>query len=49
MPNSYGHAVSFYDKSTSDGQLNIDRNLVQYSNPSNSTPEVGDLIVLDAT
>ena len=49
MPNTYGHAVSFFDKNVSDGALNKDRNLVQFSNPSYTEPKVGDLIVLDAT
>ena len=49
MPDSYGHALSFYDPNLSDGQLNIQRALNQYSNPSMTKPEVGDLIVMDAT
>lgn len=49
MPNSYGHAVSFYDKSLKDGTLNPDRDLIQFSNPSKSKPQVGDLIVMDAS
>jgi len=49
MPNSYGHAVSFFDKSLSDGEINKDRDLIQFENPSAAIPKIGDLIVLDAT
>lgn len=49
MPNSYGHAVSFFDKSLSDGEINKDRDLIQCENPSAFIPQIGDLIVLDAT
>lgn len=49
MPNPSGNAVDFYNKSLSDGNWNADRGLIQYSNPSLSKPEVGDLIVLEAT
>lgn len=49
MPNSYGNAVDFYNKSLSDGDWNTDRGLIQYSNPSASKPQVGDLVILDAT
>lgn len=46
MPDSYGHAISFFDKSITDGQLNTKRNLIQYTNPSTSKPEEGDLLVM---
>ncbi len=49
MPNSYGHAISFFDPLVEDGQMNKQRNLRQYSNPSISKPRVGDLIVLNTT
>lgn len=49
MPDSYGHALSFYAPNLSDGQLNTQRALIQYSNPSKTKPQVGDLIVMDAT
>jgi len=49
MPDSYGHAISFYDVGLKDGALNKRRNLLQFSNPSSSKPKVGDLIVMDAT
>jgi len=49
MPNSYGHAKDFYDVKLKDGQLNKQRNLVQYSNPSKLKPKVNDLIIFDGT
>lgn len=49
MPDSYGHAKDFFDKSLADGSKNRRRNLTQYKNPSNSKPQVGDLIVFDRT
>ncbi len=49
MPDSYGHAVSFFDPKVKDGQLNKRRNLLQFTNPSVSEPQVGDLIVFDGT
>ena len=45
MPYSYGHACSFYKKGLKDGQLNVQRNLIQYSNPGKMKPMVDDLIV----
>jgi surface antigen len=49
MPNSYGHAKEFFDYSLSDGSYNKARGLMQYSNPSNSRPNTGDLIVFGPT
>lgn len=49
MPDSYGHAKSFFNKNYKDGTLNKERNLIQYTNPSLLKPEVDDLIVLDGT
>jgi surface antigen len=49
MPDSYGHAKSFFDRKTADGKLNKRRNLIQYTNPSGSKPKSGDLIVFDGT
>lgn len=46
MPDSYGHAISFYDNNVLDGKLNKKRNLIQYSNPSITKPKQGDLIVM---
>jgi surface antigen len=47
MPNSYGHAKDFVQRNLADGAKNKDRNLTQYSNPSKSKPQVGDLVVFD--
>ncbi|MDP2386947.1 MAG: CHAP domain-containing protein [Bacteroidota bacterium] len=47
MPDSYGNAKDFFNASVKDGQLNKQRELLQYKNPSLSKPEIGDLIVLD--
>ena len=49
MPNAYGNAIDFFNKTLKDGELNSDRDLIQYTNPSKSKPEVGDLIIMDAT
>ena len=49
MPDSYGHAKSFFDTNVSDGQLNTQRNLTQYTNPSISKPKESDLIIMDGT
>lgn len=48
MPDSYGDAVSFFDKYLRDDSMNKKRELVQYKNPSKK-PQVGDLIVMDKT
>ena len=47
MPNSYGHAKDFFDKKIRDGQFNRDRNLIQYSNPSKTKPQIYDIIIFD--
>lgn len=49
MPDSYGHALSFYNPNIKDGYLNSQRALMQFSNPSATKPQVGDLLVMDAT
>ena len=49
MPDSYGHAKDFFDENIPDGKMSPKRNLIQYSNPSISKPEVSDLIVFGAT
>lgn len=48
MPNSYGHAKDLFDTTLTDGALNTDRGLVQFTNPSATKPLEGDLVVLDA-
>lgn len=47
MPNMWGHAVNFYNKSLSDGMYNSDRGLKQFSNPSLQKPRPDDLLVYD--
>lgn len=49
MPNSYGNAKDFFDKTLMDGQINGKRNLTQYTNPSQSKPQADDLLVYDGT
>lgn len=49
MPDSYGNALDFYDKSLEDSTYNPKRDLVQYANSSCSRPLYGDLIIFDAT
>ena len=48
MPNSFGHASDFFDKSLNDGDWNIDRALLQYSNGGHFKPAVGDIIIFDS-
>lgn len=47
MPDSYGHAKDFFDKTLSDGQKNPKRNLTQYTNPSQTKPKANDLLIFD--
>jgi hypothetical protein len=49
MPDSYGHAKSFFNESLADGELNPSRNLTQYSNPSKYKPEQEDLIIFEGS
>ena len=49
MPDSYGHAKSFFNPSVKDGEKNTQRNLLQFTNPSASKPKVGDLVVYSGT
>ncbi len=49
MPNSYGHAKDFFNKDLSDGKLNKERALIQFSNPSNKKPKIEDLLVFKET
>lgn len=49
MPDSYGHAVSFFNPNLKDGGQNEQRNLKQFTNPSQTKPQIGDLIVFDKT
>lgn len=45
MPDSYGHAKDFFNANLADGQRNSQRNLIQYTNPSQTKPKVNDLLV----
>lgn len=49
MPDTYGHAKSFFNDNVKDGQLNKERALKQFVNPSKSRPKVGDLVVMSGT
>ena len=49
MPDAYGHAKDFFDAEVKDGELNLKRNLIQFTNPSHSKPEVGDLMVFSGS
>ncbi|UYZ85061.1 CHAP domain-containing protein [Entomomonas sp. E2T0] len=48
MPDSYGHAKSFFNSSVASGTLNSQRNLKQFSNGS-VKPQVEDILVFDGT
>lgn len=47
MPNSYGNAKDFFNEKLNDGQLNLDRKLLQFTNGSHSKPAVDDIIIFD--
>lgn len=49
MPDSYGHAKDFFDKSLTDGQKNKTRGLVQYTNQSKTKPQADDLLIFDGS
>src|SRR5690554_5096937 len=49
MPDSYGHAKDFFNFNLSDGELNKQRNLIQYRNGGKSPPEIGDIFVYKAS
>jgi surface antigen len=49
MPDSYGNAKDFFDRSLRDGELSKKRGLIQYTNPSKEKPCVGDLVVFDGS
>jgi len=49
MPDTWGHAKDFFNKEIADGGINERRGLYQYTNPSKSKPQVGDLLVWDGT
>lgn len=45
MPDSFGHAKSFFEPALKDGGLNTHRALMQYRNGSQSAPQVEDILV----
>lgn len=49
MPDSYGHAKDFFNEVIPDGQLNKQRNLIQYRNGGVTQPFVDDLVVFAPT
>lgn len=49
MPDSYGHAKEFFDKSLPDRKFNKKRGLYQFKNGSEYRPLPGDILVLDGT
>lgn len=49
MPDSYGNAKDFFNTHLGDGQLNTQRNLMQYTNPSKVKPKPNDLLIFKAT
>ncbi len=49
MPDSYGHARDFYNRSVPDGGYNKQRALTQYSQGSSTKPKANDLIIFGPT
>jgi hypothetical protein len=49
MPDSYGHAKDFFNEEIPDGQLNKQRNLIQFRNGGIAKPHVEDLVVFAPT
>ena len=47
MPDTYGNAKDFFNESTADGERNLHRDLLQYTNPSFSKPEADDLLIFN--
>lgn len=49
MPNTFGNAKDFFNSEIKDGEINQERDLIQYQNGSQSKPEVDDIVVYDAS
>jgi surface antigen len=49
MPDSYGNAKEFFNSHIKDGEINKQRNLNQYKNPSKSKPKANDLVIYSGT
>lgn len=47
MPDSYGNAKDFFDKSVPDSGYNAKRDLTQFCNGSRCMPDTGDLLIMD--
>ncbi len=47
MPETYGNAKDFYDKTVADGGINKSRDLVQFTNGSKTQPKENDLVIFD--
>lgn len=47
MPNTWGHAINFYNPHIKSGSLNVERNLIQYKNNGVEKPKKYDLIVME--
>jgi surface antigen len=47
MPNGYGHAKDFFDKKLEQGELNKERNLLQFYNENLDAPKENDLLIFD--
>lgn len=45
MPNTYGHAKEFFDKSLPDAAFNQERGLMQYRNVRYEKPQSGDILI----
>lgn len=45
MPDTHGHGKDFFDPAIADGKLNPKRDLLQYTHPSKTRPQKGDLLV----
>ncbi|GAA5024762.1 CHAP domain-containing protein [Marivirga lumbricoides] len=49
MPDTYGHAKDFFNSQIKDGEINKQRNLRQFKNPSKSKPKINDLVIYSGT
>lgn len=47
MPNSYGHAKEFFDKTLKDKDFNQERGLLQFRNVRSHRPMAGDMLIYD--
>lgn len=47
MPDGLGNAKDFFDKKLKSGELNKQRNLIQYTNGCEVKPAVNDILIFD--